>query len=323
VAVDALHGVNVVRALRRLETGIHLLDIEAAIRELRMTVGARGARGLSMLLVAGEAAEALMNTNRSAVVAGADLRRGGWGMALITQRLPRIGADLDRARAIVHLRHWKAADGNVVLLAAVEQSQRWAEEFLARCGFGLLRFNPLKQISVAMHLVAGQAWHCRLSGELSLKQLPRTVRIDRRNQIANAALEMHAVAAEAIFHQKRALVVVFVEENLGIGGAVATRGPVRIFFAMAFGAAFLDFENIVGFQLNLLRNFSAQMRTQAAKILQMKSGVQRENVTMAFGARDIPMRGLMPVAVGLPDLVTPRAGLSSGVVVIKARAGES
>ena len=47
---------DVVGAFRVLECRIHGLDVDAAIRELRVACGARGARGLGVLFVAGEAA---------------------------------------------------------------------------------------------------------------------------------------------------------------------------------------------------------------------------------------------------------------------------
>ncbi len=56
VAVSAFYGVDVMRALGVLESGIHRLDVDAAIRELRVAGCARGARHLAVFLVTGEAA---------------------------------------------------------------------------------------------------------------------------------------------------------------------------------------------------------------------------------------------------------------------------
>ena len=56
MAVDALDGVHIVVAFRRFEGGVHGLDIDTAVRELRMAGCARGAGGLSVFFVASEAA---------------------------------------------------------------------------------------------------------------------------------------------------------------------------------------------------------------------------------------------------------------------------
>ena len=56
VAVEALYGVHIVRTFRRSERRVHGLDVDAAIRELRMAGGTRGACGLTVPFVAGEAA---------------------------------------------------------------------------------------------------------------------------------------------------------------------------------------------------------------------------------------------------------------------------
>jgi len=52
MAILAFDEVNVMRALRGGESGVHLFDVEAAVGEARMTGGARRAGALSMLLMA-------------------------------------------------------------------------------------------------------------------------------------------------------------------------------------------------------------------------------------------------------------------------------
>ena len=59
---------DVVSAAFVLERGVHLLDIEAAIGVLIVTVVARGARPLAMLQMTRETAQAFVNADRSAVV---------------------------------------------------------------------------------------------------------------------------------------------------------------------------------------------------------------------------------------------------------------
>ena len=60
---------------------------------------------------------------------------------------------------------------------------------------------------------------------------------------------------------------------------------------------------------------------QLANILQMKASVKGQDVAMAFRAGDVAVRGLVPITIGLPDLVTLGAGFSSGIAVVEARAG--
>lgn len=60
---------NVVLAAFVLERGVHLLDIEFAVEMLGVAVVAGGAGLLAVLLMAGEAAQAFMDADRSAIVA--------------------------------------------------------------------------------------------------------------------------------------------------------------------------------------------------------------------------------------------------------------
>src|SRR5579871_993607 len=69
VTTFALHEVNVMRTVARLERCIHLLDVQAAIRETRMTGRTRRAGELAVVQMASEAAQAFMNPDRRAVVA--------------------------------------------------------------------------------------------------------------------------------------------------------------------------------------------------------------------------------------------------------------
>lgn len=86
-----------------------------------MTRRAGGASGLAVLFVAGEAAQAFMNADGSAVVAGAHLTAGIRGVTLIAECLARIGADLDQPGAFEHLRQREAVERDVILLAAIEE----------------------------------------------------------------------------------------------------------------------------------------------------------------------------------------------------------
>ena len=74
-----------------------------------------------------------------------------------------------------------------------------------------------------MHLVTSQTGECRLVGKLRIPQVPGPLGIHGRNQITDAALKVHGMAAETVIHQERALVVIFIEEDLGVGNAVTAR----------------------------------------------------------------------------------------------------
>lgn len=87
VAVDALHEVNVMRALCGFERCIHHLDVDTAIGKLGMAGGAGGSRLLSMTLVAGEATESLVNAGGCAVVPAANFHAHKGRMALVAERL--------------------------------------------------------------------------------------------------------------------------------------------------------------------------------------------------------------------------------------------
>lgn len=123
MAVGTFDRVDVVRTFSVFECCVHGLDIDAAVGELRMAGSAGGASRLTMLLVAGEATQAFMDTDGSTVVARADLASRVGRVALITQRLPWIGADLHWACAVIYLRERKTVERDVVLLATVEQGE--------------------------------------------------------------------------------------------------------------------------------------------------------------------------------------------------------
>ena len=110
-------------------------------------------------------------------------------------------------------------------------------------------------ISVPVQLVAGKAWDRGLIGQSGIQQAPWSLFVHWRDQIADAALEVHRVAAEAVVHQERLLVVVIAQEDLRVGGAVRSRGPACVFFAMALGAALLDLQNVVCLEANLFGDF--------------------------------------------------------------------
>ena len=68
--------------------------------------------------------------------------------------------------------------------------------------------------ALAVDLVAGLAGHGRLIGEFGADQMPRPLRVLRLDQIAHRAVEVHAVAAQAIVHEALLGVVRWVGKDL-------------------------------------------------------------------------------------------------------------
>ena len=120
VAVGAADPVDVVGTFGAGESRVHFFDVDAAVGHLRVAGFAGGGCVLVVSGVAGEATDALVNTDGRAVVAGADLRAvviggsDGVGLrlarrvALIAERLALIGADFYCAWAVGELRKSRA-----------------------------------------------------------------------------------------------------------------------------------------------------------------------------------------------------------------------
>ena len=107
MAVAAGHAVDVVRALRVPEGRVHRLDVDAAVRQARVALGARGAGPLPVLRVAGEAAEALVDAHRRPVVAREHLVPRPRRVALVAERLPPVRARAHESLAFPHRRQGK------------------------------------------------------------------------------------------------------------------------------------------------------------------------------------------------------------------------
>src|ERR1035441_8793340 len=95
-----------------------------------------------------------------------------------------------------------------------------------------------------MHLMAAQARDGRLVRQFGTQQTPRTPGIQRRHQVAYAAFKMHAVTAQAIVHQQTLPVVLFIEEQATVRGAVRPTLPLGELLPMARAAALHQARNI-------------------------------------------------------------------------------
>jgi len=101
----------------------------------------------AVLQMAGEAAQALVYANRSAVLTRVHLPRGKRGVALIAERLPLVGTHLHHACPFQHEGQRQVADCNMVKFAAVKKRKRRSSNFLLwaliGCNHWLCKRSPL------------------------------------------------------------------------------------------------------------------------------------------------------------------------------------
>lgn len=170
-----------------------------------------------------------------------------------------------------------------------------------------------------MHLMASQTGKRQLLRQLRIVQSPRSLGIERNDQIPYPAGKMHGVAPQAVVRQMLLAIVRFVEKEFSIRDGMRTRRPVGIFLPMAFRAACACLFNILEFQPDLFRNFSSQVGSQTTNILPMKTSIRREHVAVAIGTKYIAVRRGMPIRIRLPDFMTTGTRPSAGVTIIDAR----
>ena len=123
------------------ESRVHLLDVKAAVGKARMAGCAGCARLLAVLEVARQAAQTFVHAQWSAVVTGTSGAPGKRSMALVAERLARVGTGLDGARAVEDRGKRQQIDGEVLLLAAVVERNRRTRVFAAVAA-GLLARGP-------------------------------------------------------------------------------------------------------------------------------------------------------------------------------------
>lgn len=245
MAVGAADTVDVVRAFGVGESGVHLFDVDAAVGHLRVAGFARGSCALVVAGVAGETTDAFVDAGRRAIVTGAGLRspvacigdgpglRLAGRVALVAEGLALIGTDVDGARAFVELRQREQHRGKMQLLAAVVEGERLAHR--RRC-YGETRWRPGLRRTFAMQLVAGHARHGGLVGESRPFEMPRAGGVHWLNQVADRAVEVHAVAAKTVVSEAALSVVGGIGKYLRICGAVRTglpRGELVLMTALA------------------------------------------------------------------------------------------
>ena len=322
MAVRALHEMYVVRALGGFEGRIHGFHVEAAIGEAWMANSAGSPRVHAVIFMAGEATQSFMNAHGRAIVAGVDLPSSNRSMALIAESLPLVAADPHEPLPFTHGGQGQIGQGDGQHFPPVEERHRGPVQFLGRSG-GRFRRRSRQGIAVVMHDMAIQTDDDGPVGKLGVAQFPWALGIDGRYQVANAAIVVCAVASQAIVHQQVLMVVLVIEEYLLICSVVQSRRPLCPFLLVAVLASLGNTENIARPESHLLRNIAAEVVEHPAHVVDVEASFQSKHIAVARPARDVAVRGSMPVRVRLPDLVATRAGFATGIFVINAGAGES
>lgn len=268
MAIDALHRVDVMRAIRRPEGRIHGLNVQAAVGKLGMACGARRLGFLAVPLMAGKAADPLVDSDGRAIISATELCAGHGRVALIAERLARIGADLCSGLAVMYGGQGELFKGYGIQFAAVKQGQRRsAHRFLRTRSLSRAR----KQIARAMNLVARNTRNGRFFHQSGIAQRPRPFRIRGCDQVANPAFEMHAMTTQAIIGQVPPLIMSFVQENLRIGHSMRSCRPIRIFLLVASLAPRGHLLYVIGLEMDLFRNVSTQVGEDSMRIFQVES----------------------------------------------------
>lgn len=151
---------------------------------------------LAVIQVAGEATDPFVDSEPRAIVARAHLHCAHRCVALVAERLARVGAHLDWAGSVEHRGHRKLCDWDVLLGASVKPGKRWASDFLRGARDPAIRAGPLQRRTFPVRLMASQTRHGRLVGQLRTRQTPWTVAIHGRDQVPDAAFEVHPMAGQ-------------------------------------------------------------------------------------------------------------------------------
>ena len=104
------------------------------------------------------------------------------------------------------------------------------------------------------------------SARSGANQMPWALRILRLHQVANRAVEVHAMAAKAIFHQAAFGVVHGIGKDLAVGGAVRPGMPGGVFVLVALLAVRHHLQHIHIAQPDGLRPVADEMNPDVAQL---------------------------------------------------------
>jgi hypothetical protein len=273
---------DIVLAGSIFERRAHFLDRNAAVRELGMTGGAGSSRPLSVLEMAGKAAQAFVHADGSTVIARMHLMGGDRSVALIAERLPLVGAELYDTRSLQHCGEWQLSDCDMGQFPAIEKSKRRSIDLLLRTGKALVEFRFRQRHALAVKLMTRETRHHGLFGELRLPQVPGSVGADRDHQIADPAMKVHGVTAQAVIRQKLPLIMVGVQKDVAVRRAVPARAPFGKFLLMTFLAPCHHLQHVFDLQQRPFRRFPTQVNKNAPHVVDVEAGLERKHVAMAL-----------------------------------------
>jgi hypothetical protein len=110
-----------------------------------------------MALVTSEATQSFVNTDRSPVIAAANLHSDYRRVALVAEGLANVRADLYQALAVAHRRQRQLIETDVVEFAPIKERERGGRNILNRSRGGGLHSWAYEQVSLPVHLVTRQA----------------------------------------------------------------------------------------------------------------------------------------------------------------------
>jgi hypothetical protein len=241
-------------------------------------------------------------------------------MALIAESLAGIGADLHRPAGIKHGRQRKKSDGETEAFAAVKEGERRASEFFAGSEFrlGIVVILFAERVAGAVDGVASEAGDSVLVSGGGGQKLPRTIRVQRRDEIADAAFKEHAVTTETIVHQEAIVIVLGIEEYLFVSDTMRTVLPLGGFLLVAFLTAADHGVDVHGAEADGIAIGAANVLDEAARIAQVEARIKGEDFAVTRATRYGAVAGSLPGGVLGADFVTTGAGFSGGVFVIEA-----
>lgn len=171
-------------------------------------------------------------------------------MALVAESLTRVGAGGKR--------EGQFANGDQPFAATVKQAERGAV-FFGRTIFA-------ERGALAVNGVAGKTGDGGLESQGGVFELPGTLAVERRDQVADGAFKMHAMAAEAVVHQRAFGVVLVVEEDAREGGCMGTSPPLGEFLAMTEAAAIHHGEHLGVREFGASGRLPRQMGSHPAEV---------------------------------------------------------
>jgi hypothetical protein len=136
-----------------------------------------------------------MNAHCGAIVSRSHLHSSQRRMALVTESLADVRADLYDSVGGSHCRKRKTSKRYVVKLPAVKKRYGWPEDILSGTGIQRLHGWASRWIPLAVHVVTTEAGDYEVICQLRVTQSPRAFGVDRRQQVTNSAVEMHRMAA--------------------------------------------------------------------------------------------------------------------------------